>query len=239
VGLSVRSGLAGRSAGKLDSVGGVLTGIRAGCSLSFTSGLAGTSSVRGIRSIRAGRSLELGTRFPSRLPSLPSRPGSTSRTGRAGRATAPVGRASTDPFEPPLGPGTSCRASRPLKIRERRSSSSRRTPGFRVVAPVGLSVSSLGGATLAGRATVIRSLLSPAIRRSPAAYAGLTGKSVRNGSALTTRRASVSSAGLVLPSPPKSFAGIVDTARYCAGFTRCKRAISSARSGRNRSSCAW
>jgi hypothetical protein len=179
------------------------------------------ASPRAGASIRAGRSVEFGTRLVSRpLSADGSIRGSISRSGRAGRVTAPVGRVSTDPAAPPVGtwnPGRSASPSRPFRIRVRRSSLSSRTPGVLAAAPVGLSLSSLGGATLAGRATVKRSLRSPACPLaplSPAAYAGLIGRSVRNGSAFTARRASTSSAARVLvPSAPKSFAGRAVTAR--------------------------
>ena len=156
-GRSCRSGLSTLSEGSLREG---LTGTRLG---SFTSGRTG-ASLGYVRSGLTGRSLAPGIPVASRSPPVLSLRGSergVSRGGREagkGRVTAPVGRASTG-SAPEVGTGNCGRAitpSRPFRTLVRRSSSSSCTPGKRAAAPVGLSISSTGGATLAGRATVTR-----------------------------------------------------------------------------------
>lgn len=155
----------------------------------------------------------------------------------AGRSTAPVGRVSTAPT-PLVGAGKPFlvgRGSRPFKTRERRNSSSSATPGFLVAAPVGRCISAFA-ATLAGRVALTLPARSPRFARSLTVRTTLAGKSLRNGSELTTRRASAASAGRArAPSAPKSRAVIDVTARSCAGFTRRRLASSSPRIGRRRS----
>lgn len=209
--------------GSLDSGRAGLTGRSPGDPASFDSGLLGALSgalsgvvngTRGdVRSVRAGRSFCSGGRLASRRPSLRGSP-PPSRGGRAGLVTAPVGRVSTDPPAPEVVIVGATTPSRPLSTRERRSSPSSSTPGTRAAAPVGRSIKLPGVLTLAGRATVTRSRCSDEGPRSPSAYAGLTGRSLRSGSALNTRRARVSSAGRDLAPPePKSLAATEVTAR--------------------------
>lgn len=194
---------------------GTLIGLRSRGAVSFVSGTAGTSCRGKVWIGRVGRSLKLS--LPSRPRFISSPRSAGTRTGRAGRTTAPVGRASIAPsvtLGPVFSMGICGLGSRPLNTRERRNSLSSATPGVRTAAPVDRPGNSTAGATRAGRATVTRSLRSPLPPRSGMAFAGLTGRSPRNGSPLITRRADTSSAARnFLLSAPKSFADTPVTAR--------------------------
>ena len=102
---------------------------------------------------------------------------------RTGRVTAPVGPDSRSrPTEFPVKvEGIEGRASRPLRTRERRNSSSRETPGVLVKAPVA------GGSTALVRAGL---LFSPALEDS--ARGDLAGRPDNKGSAVMARLATAS-----------------------------------------------
>ena len=130
-------------------------------------------------------------------------------TFRGGLATAPVGLFSGAPtFE--LSAGDVVRGSRPLKTRDRRSSSSSGAPGVRVAAPVPRSGMVVIRSFVGGLTTEGRSLADVPSR----AATGRAGKPSRNGCELSARRASASSARCALTvSFPIARAGAVVTAR--------------------------
>lgn len=210
---------------------GRLAGLRSRGDESLISGVAERSCCGKVRVGLAGRSL--GLSFASRPPTFPSPWFTGLRSGRAGRATAPVGRVSITPGAAFSVVATGV-GSRPLSTRERRNSLSRGTPGVRTAAPVCRAGKSRAGVTRAGRATITRSPPSP-LALLAIAFAGLTGRSPRNGSVPITRRARASFAGCNLALVPKSLADAEVTARRCAGLTRRKFASSPARRGINRS----
>ena len=88
-------------------------------------------------------------------------PESPPPTIRGGRETAPVGLLSgVPPLE--VSAGDAPRGSRPLKILERRNSSSSGAPGVRVAAPVVSGRPAVGKERIGGRAIAGRSGRSPA-----------------------------------------------------------------------------
>src|SRR4029434_2712550 len=128
---------------------------------------------------------------------------------RGGLVTAPVGLFSGGPtFE--LSAGHAVLGSRPLKTRERRSSSSSGAPGVRVAAPVTRSGTSTTRSLRGGRTTDERSVVDVPSRSAT----GRAGKPPRNGCELSARRATNASARSALTaSSPNARAGADVTAR--------------------------
>lgn len=194
-GRSVLSDRTGRSAGVSTSDVGGPTGAVVGRRSRGDSLIAGVSEFTGrsccgkVRTGRAGRSSELSVDSRSSTGWLDRSIGA--RAGRAGRTTAPVGRASEASGEA-LSEDRTVLGSRPFRIRARRKSLSRETPGVRAAAPVCRSVKSTFGVTRAGRVVIVRPPVSPEaplVGPPPLTLAGLRGRSPLTGSAFITRRA--------------------------------------------------
>ena len=130
------------------------------------------------------------------------------RCSRAGRVTAPVGRASISlPEVIVFTTGVAGLASRPLSTRDRRSSSSRGTPGVRIDAPVDVDAGGID--PIRGARLALRSVLLAV-----SAVAARAGNPVRKGTSLIALRARTSSALLVRRSSlPICLALAVVTAR--------------------------